>query len=116
MRIEVGIIIKFAAVVLIVSVAERTIPMAADDCLIGFDDAAVGGFYTVAPSRVGPHRFRGSTPFSEGQIRDTIIILDTPTRDPTMRGNKAPGLKIIDHCTVYTASAKMRFWHVLDPI
>ena len=44
---EVCVAFEFAAIVLITSMAEGTMPMAADDGFVGFDNAIVGGFHAV---------------------------------------------------------------------
>jgi hypothetical protein len=77
---------------------EGAIPVAADDCLTRFDDAMMGGFHTISPTSSGPHRLRSGAPFSEGNVGRGAVVLDAPTRNPTVREYIAPGLKIINHC------------------
>ena len=50
------------------SMAEGTMPMAADDGLIGFDDAIVSGFHAVNPAGLVPLFLAGIAPIGNGNI------------------------------------------------
>ena len=65
---EVCVAFEFAAIVLVMSMAEGTMPMAAEDGLIGFDDAIVSGFHAVNPAGLVPLFLAGIAPIGNGNI------------------------------------------------
>ena len=97
--------------------AEKTIPVAADNSFIRLDGAVMGGCHTIAPSSASPHRLGSSTPFSEGNIGRGTVILDAPTRDPTVCEYVTLGLKIISYHVIQqfergTKDTLHPFWEV----
>ena len=95
---EVCVAFEFAAIVLVVSMTEGTMPMAADDGFTGFDDAMVSGFHAVDPSGLVPLLLACVAPIGNGNILFFgAAEADGGARDPAVDENVMLGFEIIHH-------------------
>ena len=95
---EVCVAFEFAAIVFVTSMAEGTMPMAADDGLIGFDDAYVSGFHAVDPACLVPLLLACIAPIGNWNIlRFGAAKADGCARNPAVDKNVMLGFKIIHH-------------------
>ena len=51
---KIGLVVKFAAIVVVMGMTERAMPMTADNGFPGFGDTAVGSLHTVDPPGLVP--------------------------------------------------------------
>lgn len=95
---EVCVAFEFAAIVLVTSMAEGTMPMAADDGFAGFNNSCVGGFHAVDPASLIPLLLACVAP-----IGDRNILLfgaaeaEGRAGDPAVDKNVMLGFEIIHH-------------------
>src|SRR5699024_5017600 len=97
-RGKVRVVVKLAAPALIMRMAERAMPVAANDCLAGFRHTAVGGFHAVQPPGSLPCFRRSSPPVVERGILNFVSSQPGErTGDPAVHKNVVRCFIIVLH-------------------
>ena len=96
---KIGLVVKFAAIVVVMGMTERAMPMTADNGFPGFGDTAVGSLHTVDPPGLVPLLSACVAPICDRYILSFVTTYaDWRAGNPSVSEDIMVSFIIINHC------------------